>query len=121
MNLRLIGLFCVTLAVLCEALGQLAFKVGAKSLDPQGGALDVLRRLWRKRSVVVGLLCFGLEAILWTMALRLLDVSLAFPVGSLCFVFVLVLSYLWLGEQVSSERWIGVSLILGGVVLIGLS
>ena|SRR5262245_4323292 len=121
MSLRLVGLLCVTMAVLFEALGQLAFKLGATSTHPGGGAVHVLRRLWRKRSVIVGILCFGIEAVLWTIALRLLDVSLAFPAGSLCFVFVLVLSRLWLHEQISYARWIGVSLILVGVVLIGLS
>ena len=121
MNLRLMGLLCVTLAGLFEACGQLAFKLGAHNAPTLGGAVHVLHRLWRKRVVAVGMLCFGVEAILWTMALRLLDVSLAFPVSSLCFVFILVLSRLWLREQVSAERWIGVSLILSGVVLIGLS
>ena len=81
----------------------------------------LFRGLWRNRSVAVGIVCFAIEAVLWTMALRLLDVSVAFPAGSLCFVFVALLSRLWLQEQVGLERWIGVGLILGGVVVIGLS
>jgi undecaprenyl phosphate-alpha-L-ara4N flippase subunit ArnE len=55
------------------------------------------------------------------MALRLLDVSIAYPASSLCFVFVALLSKFWLQEQVGLERWIGLGFILGGVVLIGLS
>jgi undecaprenyl phosphate-alpha-L-ara4N flippase subunit ArnE len=55
------------------------------------------------------------------MALRLLDVSIAFPASSLCFVFVGLLSKFWLQEQVGLERWVGLGFILGGVVLIGLS
>ncbi len=120
MNPRLVGLTCVTLAVLFEALGQLRFKIGSESVHAQSN-VTFLRSVWRQRIIGLGITLFVVEAVLWTMALRLLDVSLAFPAGSLCFVFVVVLSRVWLQEKISAARWIGVSLILGGVVLIGLS
>lgn len=121
MSLRLLGLAIVTIAVLFEALGQLAFKHGAEGARAGGGIENLLRRLWRNRSVAVGIMCFAAQAVLWTMALRLLDVSIAFPASSLCFVFVAVLSKVWLKEQIEFERWIGFGLILGGVALIGMS
>lgn len=121
MSPRLLGLICVTMAGLFEAFGQLAFKHGVECALADGGMSALFRRLWRNRIVAIGIMCFTVGAVLWTMALRLLDVSIAFPVGSLCFVFVALLSRLWLQEQVGLERWIGVGLILGGVILIGLS
>jgi drug/metabolite transporter (DMT)-like permease len=121
MSPRLLGLTFVTMSVFLEAVGQLAFKQGADRARADAGLRGLFRDLWRNRSIAVGIACFAVEAILWTMALRFLDVSLAFPASSLCFVFVAVLSRFWLQEQVGLERWIGVSLILGGVVLIGLS
>lgn len=121
MNERLLGLLYVTLAVLFEAFGQLAFKHGADSAQAHDGTLGLLRRLWYKKALALGIACFAVDALFWTFALRLLDVSLAFPVSSLGFVFVVVLSHIWLREEVSADRWIGVSLILAGVVLTGLS
>ena len=121
MNPRLLGLIYVTLAVLFEAFGQLAFKHSAESALAHDGLLGLLRRLWYRKSMAFGVLCFAADAVFWTLALRLLDVSLAFPASSLGLVFVAVQSHLWLREQVSAERWIGVSLILAGVVLTGLS
>jgi multidrug transporter EmrE-like cation transporter len=120
-NERLLGLLYVTLAVLFEAFGQLAFKHSAESAQAHDGTFGLLRRLWYRKSMALGILCFGADAVFWTLALRVLDVSLAFPVSSLGFVFVVVLSHVWLREEVSAERWIGVSLILAGVVLTGLS
>jgi len=120
-NLRLLGLLYVTLAVLFEAFGQLAFKHSAESAQAHDGTLGLLRRLWYRKSLALGICCFAVDALFWTLALRLLDVSLAFQVGSVGFVFVAVLSHVWLREHVSTERWIGVSLILAGVVLTGLS
>jgi len=121
MSLRLLGLTFVTMAVLFEAVGQLAFKHGAERAGGDVSKWGLFRRLWRSRSVAVGIACFVAQAILWTMALRLLDVSVAFPASSLCFVFVGLLSRFWLQEQVGLERWVGLGFILGGVVLIGLS
>jgi undecaprenyl phosphate-alpha-L-ara4N flippase subunit ArnE len=121
MSLRLLGLTFVTMAVLFEAVGQLAFKHGAQNAIAGVSKWGPFRRLWRNRSVAIGIACFVAQALLWTMALRLLDVSIAFPASSLCFVFVGLLSRFWLQEQVDLKRWVGLSFILGGVVLIGLS
>jgi len=121
MSARPLGITCVLIAVLFEAFGQLALKRGAESASSQGGGLAQVGRLWRHRVVIFGIACFVVEAILWTMALRLLDVSVAFPAGSLCFVFVALLAQFYLHERVGRQRWIGVGLILGGVVLVGMS
>jgi undecaprenyl phosphate-alpha-L-ara4N flippase subunit ArnE len=121
MSLRLLGLAIVIMAVLFEALGQLALKHGVEGTRVGGRIENLLRRLWRSRSVAVGIMCFAVQAVLWTMALRLLEVSIAFPASSLCFVFVALLSKLWLKEQIEFERWIGFGLIMGGVAMIGLS
>lgn len=121
MSLRLLGLGFVTLAVFLEAVGQLAFKHGVERAQAGNGIGDLFLHLWRHPPVLLGILCFTSEAVLWTMALRLLDVSVAFPAGSLCFVFVAVLSRFWLREMVGLERWIGVGLILAGVAVIGSS
>jgi undecaprenyl phosphate-alpha-L-ara4N flippase subunit ArnE len=117
----MMGLAFVVTAVLFEALGQLSFKYGAESARADLSKWGPFRRLWRNRSVAIGIACFVGQAVLWTMALRLLDISVAFPASSLCFVFVALLSKFWLQEQVGLERWIGLTFILGGVVLIGLS
>jgi len=121
MSLRVMGLTFVATAVLFEAVGQLAFKYGAERAHAEGSKWGPFRHLWRNRSVALGIICFVAQAVLWTMALRLLDVSIAFPASSLCFVFVALLSKFWLQEQVGFERWIGLGFILSGVVLMGLS
>ena len=121
MSVRLLGITCVLIAMLLEAFGQLALKRGADSALTEGGGLAQVARLWRHRIVIFGIACFVVEAVLWTMALRLLDVSVAYPAGSLCFVFVTLLAQFYLHEQVNRQRWIGVGLILGGVMLIGMS
>ena len=58
------------------------------------------------------------EVILYSGALRFLAVSTAFPITSLSFVMVTLLSRWLLGESVTPLRWAGVGLILIGTSLI---
>jgi drug/metabolite transporter (DMT)-like permease len=63
---------------------------------------------------------YGFEIFLYTLALHRLDVSVAFPMGSLCFVGVALLSKIFLGESVGTLRWLGVLGILCGTALMTL-
>jgi multidrug transporter EmrE-like cation transporter len=111
MTAHFIGLSWVLLAVLLEACGQTSLKNGAN----QG-----TNRIGKKSWIVIGISCFMCEAIAWTMVLRLLDVSIAYPLGSLSFVGIVLLSRLFLKERLSRQRWAGVILILCGTGLVGL-
>jgi undecaprenyl phosphate-alpha-L-ara4N flippase subunit ArnE len=121
MTLRLLGMFCVVAASLIEAVGQMAFKFAADGGGGIGAAagLASLRRTpgW----VALGVACFVTEGVFFTVSLRLLDVSIAFPAGSLTFVGIVVLSRLWLREAVGPRRWTGVALIVLGACLLGMS
>jgi undecaprenyl phosphate-alpha-L-ara4N flippase subunit ArnE len=107
---KLLGITFVLCAVVIEAFGQTLLKKAAES---RSGYLNVYS--------CAGLFCFAVEAVIWTLALKSLDVSVAYPMGSLAFVGVLMLSRFWLKETVSLKRWAGVVLILCGTAMVGLN
>jgi multidrug transporter EmrE-like cation transporter len=102
------GVVLAVAAVAVESAAQLFLKIGATSVTAP------------KRWVGLGALAYGVEILLYTFALHFLDVSVAFPLGSLCFVGVALLSKLFLGEAVSRVRWVGVVCILAGAVCVTL-
>jgi undecaprenyl phosphate-alpha-L-ara4N flippase subunit ArnE len=120
------GILVVLAAVAVESFAQLFLKIGAS------GGSGILALPWRRNSgpipaglsarawISIGLLAYGAEAVLYTLALHFLDVSVAFPLGSLCFVGVALLSRIFLGEAVGRVRWLGVSCILAGAVFVAL-
>ena len=123
MTANLTGLLILLAAMAVESFAQLFLKVGA------AGGPAVLRPGCRRLAaslpsakswVVLGVLAYGLEILLYTFALRFLDISVAFPLGSLCFVGVAVLSKVILGEVVGLTRWFGVGLILAGTCIVTL-
>ncbi len=70
--------------------------------------------------VVIGLILYGLSAVVWLAVLTQWDVSKAYPMVGLGFAFTLLIAALT-GEQVTLMRGGGVFLICAGVVLVARS
>ena len=56
--------------------------------------------------------------IIWPAVLAALDLSVAFPLGSMSFVLIPLLSIIFLGEHISALRWVGIAVITGGIALL---
>ncbi|HVI52403.1 MAG TPA: EamA family transporter [Candidatus Sulfotelmatobacter sp.] len=102
----LVGVLLVVVCSAIEGFAQVYYKKASHA--GRGG----------RRWVVYGTSLFGLEAVLYTVALRFLDLSTAYPLGSLSFVSVTLLSQWMLRERVIARRWIGVLLILVGAAMV---
>ncbi|MBO0750257.1 MAG: EamA family transporter [Porphyrobacter sp.] len=100
------GVLLVVVSTMVEGFGQTFLKKSA---------IDVARR---HRWILLGIAVLIVEVLLYSGALRFLAVSTAFPITSLSFVMVTLLSRWLLGEQVTPLRWAGVGLILIGTSLI---
>jgi len=68
--------------------------------------------------ILVGFLLYGLGAVVWLRVLSKWDVSKAYPLVGLGFVFTVAIGFL-AGESVTIPRVLGVLLICAGVVLVG--
>jgi len=100
----------VLLAILCgivEGTAQVCFKQ------------SVLKPDRRRRWLGAGAALFTFQALLYTGALEFVEVSTAFPIISIGFVVVVILSRRFLNEPVTRARWIGVGFIIVGVTLLG--
>jgi drug/metabolite transporter (DMT)-like permease len=104
----LIGVGLVILASIIEGVSQTFFKKSA--------LVAVRKKYW----VAGGVALFIVQALIYTGALRFVEVSTAFPIGSIGFVVVALLSQRFLGEPVTGTRWTGVVLITLGVALLAL-
>ena len=100
------GVLLVVVSTMVEGFGQTFLKKSA---------IDVSRR---QRWILLGVAVLIVEVLLYSGALRFLAVSTAFPITSLSFVMVTLLSRWLLGEHVTPMRWAGVGLILLGTTLI---
>jgi drug/metabolite transporter (DMT)-like permease len=106
MTMAALGVLLVIACGVIEGVAQVCFKKSA--LAPQA------RLTW----VGAGVALFIAQAGIYTGALRFVEVSTAFPITSVGFIAVAVLSQRFLGEPVTRPRWIGIGLIVVGVALL---
>jgi len=112
-------------SVALSSLAQLLLKLGLRGagrleLSPAGLAALALRVV-TNGYLLAGLAGFVVSAVFWLIVLSRVELSLAYPLVSLGYVFVLFLSHFVLGESISAWRLGGVAAIIAGVILIGRS
>jgi drug/metabolite transporter (DMT)-like permease len=112
------GLLLVASGAVLEATGQICLKLSANRNHHGTHPWGVIKASLQNHWMVCGVLCFLTQALLFTLALTKLPLSIAFPAGSMAFVFVALLSLLLLRERVGAYRWLGIALIFAGVVLV---
>ena len=106
-------------AVLAAVLGQLSLKYGLSQGSEVGSGQDW--RLLVNPFVLGGLALYGGGALAWMGVLSRVDLSLAYPFLALYFVLVPVAAHFALGEAVPLGRWLGIAVIVGGILLVACS
>ncbi|HSV14728.1 MAG TPA: EamA family transporter [Tepidisphaeraceae bacterium] len=113
---RIVGVSMILCSTCFEAIGQFTFKRAADTRPAGSG--PIAAALSNYRWVLFGWFSFIIEGLFWSAALYFLDVTVAHPIGSIVFVVVAVLARLFLHERISPRRWLGITLILAGTVLV---
>lgn len=109
------SLFLVFLVSLFTCAGQLLQKQAVESwkLKPQSIANKIFSP-W----LITAIVCLGIAMFIWLLVLQDLAVSIAYPMLSFNFVLVTIASRIWFGEHAGFLHWIGVGLIVVGIVLL---
>lgn len=111
------------LSVSFGAVGQLLLKIGATQLYPLALNLPhlsgTLLRAFTNPWVLGGTLMYATSLVVWLKVLSTTELSLAYPMVSLGYVLVVMLSIIFLGEHLTLYKLAGVAAIITGVILIG--
>ncbi len=80
------------------------------------GGLTGIIQTYLSIPFVAGLVCFALNVLIYTQALKKLPLSLAYPLMvSLGYLIIVVVSAFWFGERLSVTRYLGIGLMLAGL------
>lgn len=91
-------------------LGSLSFSAG--SFFP-----DILRII-KTPQILGGMFFFGVSSLLWIKVLTRSELSLVYPLVSLSYILVAVLSFLLLKEQFTVQKILGIAVIIIGVIVL---
>jgi len=71
-------------------------------------------------NLVLGILLYGVSAIFYLVALKREDLSILYPLVSIGYVWVCLLSVYFLKEKMNLWKWFGIVIIIIGVSFIGI-
>ena len=108
-----VGIMLVALATLIGSWGALFFK----RCSGNGGSSFL--NIFRKKELYLGSLLYGASAFVFVFALTFGELSVLYPVASLSYVWICLLSIFFLQEKMNDLKWFGIIMIMIGVVLIG--
>lgn len=110
------------MAILSIALGsfaQLFLKIGAKEICFDKDQLgESLRSLISNYYLWGGLAFYGLSVVFWLFVLSKLELSRAYPLVSIGYIFTLFLGNFFLQESMTVHKILGVCFIIIGVIFI---
>lgn len=111
------------ISISLAVLGQLLMKRGMQIFGafPLSDLIGKIIPMILNPFVFLGLSAFAVSSLFWLAVLSRLDLSLVYPMVSIGYIFVAILSWAFLGEQLSLIRWAGIMVICAGVFLISRS
>ena len=110
--------YLLLIPIFLIVIGQMSAKYGAILLNESSAENSYLGL---NLFILAGYFCLAARGGVWVFILRKIELSVAYPTLSISFVLILILSNLFLGEQISLQKIIGTILIVSGVIVIGLS
>ena len=123
-----ISIFLIVLDVLVSVAGQLMLKKGMMEVGRIGSASfsQPLVLLWRMFTttplVIMGLGMYSIGAVVWLIVLSRVNLSYAYPMIAMTYVLIPLAAWLVLHEPpIPLIRWIGMGIIIVGVVLVARS
>lgn len=111
----------LVVALVLNAAANLLMKFAAMRAAPlaPGQGLVGLARVYFTVPFIAGLICFGLNLLAYTQALRRLPISVAYPtMVSLGYLIILAVSWFVFQERLTLPRYVGAGLMLTGLWLL---
>ena len=119
-------MFALSLVAICivfGAVGQILMKTGVSQIGQIGNLGKLINpstvfSIFTNVYVIGGLLLYAMAFFLWLGALSTLDVSLMYPLLSLSYVVTAILGLIFLKEDITLLRWVGVMVVVAGCFMI---
>ncbi len=117
---RRLAIGIVFVQTLFGAVAQILLKAGTQQQHGEG-LVDIVIGIFTNPQLFVGYTLYGVSALLMIAALKYGELSILYPVIAMTYVWVAILSVLIYGESVSALKFGGLSCIVLGVAVLGMS
>ena len=113
-------IFLLAIDIIMVVCGQVFIKKGMNEVGSFSSMpfFDFLLKTINSNWVMLGFLLYIFTSIIWVMILSKVNLSYAYPMLSLSYLLILLLSWAYLNEDIYVEQLVGILLICCGVYLI---
>lgn len=110
----------ILVSVVLGAFGQISMKKGLKNKPIQINELVSLKFFSTvfEPNVFLGVVLYIVATLIWLVVLSNAEVSQVYPLIALGYIVTAVFARIYLGENISFLRWLGIILIVAGAVLV---
>jgi drug/metabolite transporter (DMT)-like permease len=118
-------LVVLVFAALAGAVAETLFSYGMRSFGEMDWSkpsrwIDLILVVPRNPTILIGVIFAAGFFFLYLTALSWADLSYAMPITALSFLFAAFFARIFLREDISWRRWVGILLIVAGVMLVAL-
>ncbi len=114
MQTQLWAIGLVIIVGLVGGLGPIYLKKGSEKIN-----FSKFSTIYKNRSLIIGILIYGLGMVIFIPALKGGDLSVLYPFVGLVYVWVSIYSIFMLKEKMNLLKWLGILAIVIGVSFIG--
>ena len=111
---ELITIALVLFASILSAIGSLFLKKGSKKLSK-----NILKVL-KNEMILIGMIIYAVSVPPYLIALKRAELSVLYPLVSTTYIWSSLLAVYFLKEKMNRFKWIGIFLIIIGVMFIGI-
>lgn len=105
--------FIAMICVLGIAGGQIIFKISASAFEKANSLFDP----WALAILCSAFALYGFTSLAWVWVLQKVELGKVYPFMALAFVLVPIGSHLIFGERFQTQYFIGVAIIITGIVI----
>ncbi|MDR2813763.1 MAG: EamA family transporter [Prevotellaceae bacterium] len=106
-----------TIQCLFFAAGQVFLKIAMSHIGKFGFTVTFFRGLLSNWSLLASGLCMLTGTALWLYIIKNFELSVVYPLTSICYLFGMFAAIFIFHEAVPAIRWVGFVLIMAGVIL----
>ena len=99
--------------------GQTLWKLGLKGIEFNVTPIGIFKILINPY-IFGGLLIYAAATVVWLYILSKSEMSLVYPLQSLCYVAAAFVAILVFGEHIPATRWFGILLIIAGAYFVAM-
>ncbi len=116
------GIIYIIVCIIINVAGQSSIKYGTRAAGELSLDFNQLgtffAAVFKQPFILLGFVLYGIGAFFWIGALSRTELSFAYPMLSIGYVFILLISWKFFGETINIYRILGVILITAGMVFL---